>query len=152
MKYWIDTEFIENGKTIDIVSIGIVAEDGRTYYCENSDCDHQQASEWVERNVLTHLTGPFKPKEVLKQEILEFVGNDSPEFWADWGAYDWVVLCQIFGTMMDLPKGWPMFIRDIQQLRQHLGYPDTPEQVGTEHNALADAQHCKVKYDFLMKL
>lgn len=29
MKYWLDTEFIEDGKTIDLVSIGIVSEDGR---------------------------------------------------------------------------------------------------------------------------
>jgi hypothetical protein len=29
MRYWLDTEFIEDGKTIDLISIGIVAEDGR---------------------------------------------------------------------------------------------------------------------------
>lgn len=30
--------------------------------------------------------------------------------------YDWVVLCQLYGTMMDLPKGWPMYCRDVKQL------------------------------------
>lgn len=30
MRFWFDTEFIENGHTIDLISIGIVAEDGRT--------------------------------------------------------------------------------------------------------------------------
>ena len=29
MKYWLDTEFMEDGKTIDLLSIGIVREDGR---------------------------------------------------------------------------------------------------------------------------
>jgi hypothetical protein len=29
MKYFYGTEFIEDGKTIDLISIGIVAEDGR---------------------------------------------------------------------------------------------------------------------------
>jgi hypothetical protein len=29
MKYYYDTEFIEDGRTIDLISIGIVAEDGR---------------------------------------------------------------------------------------------------------------------------
>ncbi len=29
MRYFLDTEFYEDGKTIDLISIGIVAEDGR---------------------------------------------------------------------------------------------------------------------------
>lgn len=29
MKFWFDTEFIEDGKTIDLLSIGVIAEDGR---------------------------------------------------------------------------------------------------------------------------
>lgn len=29
MKYWYDTELIEDGKTIDLISVGMVAEDGR---------------------------------------------------------------------------------------------------------------------------
>jgi hypothetical protein len=29
MKYWIDTEFIERPYTIDLISAGLVAEDGR---------------------------------------------------------------------------------------------------------------------------
>ena len=32
MKYWIDTEFIERPCTIDLISIGLVAEDGREFY------------------------------------------------------------------------------------------------------------------------
>ena len=39
MKYTYDTEFHENGRTIDFISIGIVCEDGREYYAENSECD-----------------------------------------------------------------------------------------------------------------
>ena len=32
MRYFYDTEFLEDGETIDLISIGIVAEDGREYY------------------------------------------------------------------------------------------------------------------------
>jgi hypothetical protein len=39
MRYWLDTEFIEDGHTIDLISIGIVAEDGRELYAENMECD-----------------------------------------------------------------------------------------------------------------
>ena len=33
MKYWIDTEFIERPYTIDLISVGLVAEDGRRVLC-----------------------------------------------------------------------------------------------------------------------
>ena len=33
MKYWMDTEFIERPYTIDLISIGLVAEDGREFLC-----------------------------------------------------------------------------------------------------------------------
>lgn len=36
VRYFYDTEFIEDGRTIDLISIGIVAEDGRKYYAVNS--------------------------------------------------------------------------------------------------------------------
>ncbi len=58
-------------------------------------------------------------------------------------SYDWVVLCQLFGTMMDLPKGWPMWCRDLKQLvtEQHRNrdlHALVPQ--ADEHNALADAR------------
>lgn len=31
MRYFYDTEFIEDGHTIELISIGVVAEDGREY-------------------------------------------------------------------------------------------------------------------------
>ena len=52
MKYFLDTEFIENGMTIDLISIGVVADDGREYYAINSECDFSKASDWVLQNVL----------------------------------------------------------------------------------------------------
>ncbi len=56
MKYFLDTEFIENGETIDLVSIGIAADDGRTLYLQNADCKFTKASDFVWRNVFPHLT------------------------------------------------------------------------------------------------
>ncbi|TWH05595.1 uncharacterized protein DUF5051, partial [Rhodococcus rhodochrous J45] len=54
MKYFYDTEFLENGSTIDLISIGIVAEDGREYYAVNSDMDHDRIAhdEWLCKNVV----------------------------------------------------------------------------------------------------
>lgn len=41
--YCYDTEFLEDGSTIELISIGIVCEDGREYYAVNSDMDEKRA-------------------------------------------------------------------------------------------------------------
>lgn len=55
MRYFIDTEFLEDGKTIDLLSIGIAAEDGREYYAQSIHANLSRANDWVARNVLPHL-------------------------------------------------------------------------------------------------
>jgi len=40
----------------------------------------------------------------------------QPDFYAYYSAYDWVVFCQLFGTMNDIPKGFPMFCYDLKQI------------------------------------
>ena len=41
MKYWLDTEFIAHPFTIDLVSIGLVAENGREFHAESSEASCQ---------------------------------------------------------------------------------------------------------------
>lgn len=149
MKIWFDTEFIEDGKTIDLISIGMVSEVGATLYLENRDCDHSRASDWVKANVLPHLTGRAGHNAAGIGQIIRKWAGEKPEFWGYYADYDWVVLCQLFGTMMDLPKGWPMYCRDIKQLCDSLGNPKLPEQGKGEHHALADAQWNKLAWEFL---
>lgn len=134
-RIWFDTEFIEDGRTVDLLAIGLVREDGATYYAEPEETDRSRACEWVRANVLPHLTGPTKTRAVIAADIVEFVGA-SPEFWAYYADYDWVALCQLYGRMIDLPKGWPMFCRDLKQVA---GDRKLIPQTTTEHNALTDA-------------
>lgn len=149
MKFWFDTEFIEDGKTIDLISIGIIAEDGRTYYAEAQECDRSLASDWVRENVLVHTDDAFlRPRADIASDIVSFVG-EKPEFWAYYADYDWVVLCQLYGTMMDLPEGWPMYCRDIKQVCDEHGNPRLPQPATVEHNALADAVWAKAAHEFL---
>lgn len=156
MKYFFDTEFIEDGKTIDLISIGIVAEDGREFYAEMWAIPWNKASDWVHRNVKPHLTGKIEYDRYQMKKAVELFVNPEvygePEFYAYYADYDWVVFCQIFGTMMDLPEGFPMFCMDLKQMMEErsLGSgwkaknaPD-PEN---EHNALADALWNKRLYD-----
>ena len=155
MKYWFDTEFIEDGKTIDLISIGIVAEDGREFYAQfiQEDRDfNARVNPWVREHVIPHLTDrDWYTREQIRTKILDFIGADKPEFWAYYADYDWVALCQLFGTMMDLPKGWPMYCRDVKQLCDDLGNPRLPEQGKGEHHALADARWNRRAWEFLQK-
>lgn len=148
-RFYLDTEFIEDGHTIDLLSIGIVAEDGREFYAENRYAMLPRANDWVKEHVLPHLDmvkagdkqrGGGKTPTEIREGILAFIGDDTPEFWGYYADYDWVVLCQLFGRMVDLPKGWPMFCMDLKQEAVRVGNPPLPEQVSQAHNALADAR------------
>ena len=157
MRYWLDTEFVEDGKTIDLLSIGIVAEDGREFYAQTdgeglAKLALGEGFEWVRENVLPHLQPTFQPRQDVRQEVVAFCDPEKhgkPEFWGYYADYDWVVLCQLFGTMSDLPRGWPMYCRDIKQLCDDKGNPKLPEQGKNEHHALADAHWNKRAWEFL---
>lgn len=152
MRYFYDTEFIDNGKTVELISIGIVSEDGREYYAEAEECDHSKACHWVKTNVISKLTGPRKPRAQIAAEIKLFCGQ-RPEFWAYYAAYDWLCLCQLYGRMLDTPESWPNFTNDIQSLRYLMGVREQPEQPeGSEHNALADARWNREFYLYLNSL
>jgi len=220
MIYCIDTEFLEGPQkesfpislfrkqtpnTIDLISIGIVAEDGREFYAISKDFNLKEAWNrfdlemqsgdmrnvfpegrkiyWLRENVLKpiwrelfinyELTNDIysnkasdilvknvelgsydnyfsfkslksllelygKTNKEIASEIKAFVYQDSMnsvsgnsslgkndytptnineiEFYAYYADYDWVVFCWLFGKMIDLPKGFPMYCRDLKQM------------------------------------
>ena len=128
--------------------MGMVCEDGRELYFE-VDHSHVELSQWVKDHVVPYLTWePHKriTQSEAGQRILDFLRDDSnPEFWANFAAYDWICVCQSFGTMMDLPSHFPKFCLDIQQFwTNKCGKPHKstvrPDKPANQHNALADAQ------------
>lgn len=179
MKFFYDTEFIEDGKTIDLISIGIVAEDGREYYAVNADMpvDRIHKHEWLMRNVWPHLpvvghepekvsfnvfpqkreawgrldpdSTLVRPHRLIANEVREFLLGPDPtepkdvELWAWYSAYDHVVLAQLWGPMVRMPKGLPWWTGDLKQEHVRQGRPEIPDQAEGEHNALADAR-CNV--------
>lgn len=175
MKYFYDTEFIEDGKTIDLISIGVVAEDGRGYYAISTEFKPKKASQWVKDNVLIHLpprhvnfSDPsesprikseamnWKSREEIASDLVRFFQNgpqpqEKFELWGYYADYDHVALCQLYGTMMDLPDGWPMYTRDLKQWCDDLGNPELPKHSDGEHHALADARWNKNVYGFLLE-
>lgn len=161
VKYFFDTEFIEDGKTIDIVSIGMVCEDGREFYRCNQDARLDLASDRVRANVLPQLPRYgardaaggeiWAPHKTLKYHLAIFLGGDQkPIFFAYYADYDWVALCQLFGTMMDLPSHFPKWCRDLKQMSDTLEIPRAhPVQDSVHHDALEDARWNRKLYDVL---
>lgn len=156
MKYFLDTEFNEDGKTIDLISIGIVAEDGREFYAVNSEADYDRIwsdhrCEWLRQNVMPQIDRAFAiTRAGIMDGVLQFItpGLPRPEFWGYYCDYDWVAFCQLFGRMIELPDAYPKYCRDIKQLADDLGNPKLPPQIG-EHHALADARWNKQAFEFL---
>ncbi|MDX2697113.1 3'-5' exoribonuclease [Streptomyces ipomoeae] len=175
-----DLEFLEDGRTIELISIGMVCDDGREYYAVNSDAPWERIRKdtWLMQNVWPHLplrghkrglvtvggttesrlTEPgvidmsdsrVKPHWVIANEVRDFIqATDAvePQLWADYGAYDHVALCQLWGTMMRLPTGVPMWTHDLRQEIERLGVDpaELPQQREGVHDALGDARHNRV--------
>src|SRR5690606_14816131 len=57
VKIYYDTEFLEDGETIELISIGMVAEDGRELYAVNADMPFRRVirHDWLRENVVPSL-------------------------------------------------------------------------------------------------
>lgn len=172
MRYFVDTEF----DWPLLLSLGIIAEDGRTFYRELA-LARVQPTRFLDEHVLPQLHGVVQPVDEyggqlvcptrdehecplvhetqLRQELLEFVAADQqpPEFWADYGAYDYVALCEILGGMARWPTAWPMYFNDIQQWARQLDVILPPIKIQNapygEHHALYDAMVCMAEWQML---
>ena len=153
MKYWIDTEFIEKPGTLDLISVGLVAEDGREFYAESSEVDWSRASQWTLQTVRPLLEGGALPQEEIGYAVRRFMDGDAnPVFWGYYPAFDWVAFSWLFGKQSDLPFDFPQCCLDIKQWAIALGDPLLPMQQGVKHHALADAHWTKACWDFLADL
>jgi hypothetical protein len=174
MRYFLDTEFLEDGKTIDLISLGVVAEDGRTFYAVSSEFnkDRIKADPWMMANVWPSIEkdvneGNTLPRSQIASGLLEFsdikhhsaalyasvgIPSDSPvetEFWGFCCAYDWVAVRQLFGRMVDGPRSLPTHCNDIKQYRKFVGARELPRIAAAEkHNALSDAHEVRGMFEF----
>jgi hypothetical protein len=145
-RFFYDTEFIEDGTTIDLVSIGVVDETGREFYAVSTEFDASKAIPWVRRNVLDQLPSPsdkaWRSRERIREELLAFLTGpgEEIELWAWFGAYDHVALCQLWGAMPALPRPIPRFTRELRQRWDDAGQPALPPKPAGTHDALVDAR------------
>ena len=133
---------------IDLISIGVVSEDNRNYYAISNEYRYKDASVWVKENVIKPMyidtvhgdsrnrynTSNFQKhfgldNEQIKSDLLKFFGcYRDVAFWRApegikvygyYSSYDLVLFCSLFGRMIDLPKGFPMYCIDLMQMLYH---------------------------------
>lgn len=80
-KLFLDTEFTGLHQNTTLISIGLVAETGQTFYAELTDYDKSQINEWLQTNVIENLL-MTEPKEgedeffAAKRHEDNPIGND----------------------------------------------------------------------------
>ena len=147
MRYFYDCEFIEDGSTIALVSLGAVSEDGREFYAVSTEFDGSRAIDWVRRNVLSQLPSPANPAwrslARIREDLLSYLlePGEPIELWAWMASYDHVALAQLWGDMRALPRQIPRFTHELRQHWEYAGKPPLPAAGPDAHDALADARH-----------
>ncbi|MGF2618480.1 hypothetical protein FZC84_21175 [Rossellomorea vietnamensis] len=121
MNIYLDTEFTGLHKETTLISIGLVAEDGRTFYAEHVGYKQNQIDDWLQENVLDNLLmsdkghhfnnmnmDSVRMKDSLNQICLMLElwlrQFESVEIWSDCLAYDWVLFNDIFGHAFNIPN------------------------------------------------
>lgn len=191
MRIVYDTEFVDDGLTIAPLSIAMRRQDGATLYAVNDSLENLARaceSAWMIENVLKWLPVEVtwgsmggmlsasvawdedhpdyryvKPLSDIAEEVEDLVlGKPGPQLWAYYGAYDHVFLAQLFGPMVDLPTGIPMYTMDLQHEAVMRGLdgqlPPLPDEIvkaaydgqRREHDARYDAHEEEFRLEWLL--
>ena len=177
MKIFFDTEFTGLHKNTSLISIGLISEDGKTFYAENVDYDKSQVDDWIKEHLIantsylkesgnmdtasTSLSNFYHVEGIggIRADLRDWFNQfDSVEMWSDCLAYDWVLFNDIFGHAFNIPKNIYYIPFDICTLFKIKDIdPDINREEfaeydcdGQKHNALHDAKVIKACYEKLM--
>lgn len=172
VRYHYDWEFKENGITIKPISLGMVSDDNRELYIINTDeirafqdrdyfSKLDQTDLWLQENVFKYISEEdiekygysFKHERARVAQIVydfimdvDFSKEDDIQFWGYFCSYDHVCLSQLFGRMIDLPPGMPMWTNDLMTIRNGQQWPKRPAEL-SHHHALMDAKFQKLMFE-----
>jgi hypothetical protein len=177
VRIFFDCEFTGLHQHTTLISIGLVAGDGREFYAEFDDFNRAQVNDWLTANVLCHLifsghnmrhsdgilTGRSGGTRYIASELRKWLSLfDAVEMWGDVLAYDWMLFCELFDapdTAERLPRNVYYIPFDIATLMKIKGIdPDISREefsgMGTyaKHNAIDDARIIRACYQKLMEL
>jgi len=177
MKIFFDTEFTGLHQNTTLISIGLVSEDGKTFYAEFTDYDKTQVDSWIQKNVINNLIIPdselgtlgmsieVTPEysrvksitSVIRDELEDWFSQfDKIEMWSDCLAYDWVLFNQLWGHAFNIPKNIYYIPFDLSTMFKIKGIdPDINREAfcgikGPKHNSLHDAVVIKGCYDMMV--
>lgn len=133
MKIFFDTEFTGLHKDTNLISIGLISENGKEFYAEISGIDDRDIDDnWLKENVLNH-TVEYGNGYVLdivddennyyvgsKQDIASFLQEwlmqfDDIELVSDVCHFDMVLFIDLFGSAFDVPMNICPACYDINQ-------------------------------------
>jgi hypothetical protein len=148
-----DWEFVDTGDRLIGLSLGIVREDGATYYAETPDAHHlfeslpTELTSWLHGHVVPHLHrgDMIKPRGQIAEEVGAFAGP-SPRWYGYVDHYDWVLLSQLYGTLVDRPRHWPYGSIDLATLAELVGI-DPEEDMLSEERLTAPPLSITVAFD-----
>lgn len=176
MKVFFDTEFTGLHKNTTLISIGLVAEDGRSFYAELTDYDKSQVDDWLHENVIANLTLTNQQlqlddqgdhwnihgnKSAIRYWLCEWLSSfgEQIEMWSDCLAFDWMLFCDIFGHALIIHSNVYYIPFDICTLFKIAGidpdinreeFAEVNADEATKHNALSDAYTIRDCYNKLM--
>lgn len=131
-KLYFDTEFSGLYKNTELISIGIISDDGRAFYGEITDFNKDKIDEWINRNVLANTIeyGNINILDICEREDDYYVGtkSDISGYLRDWLKqfddvqlvsdvchYDMALFIDLFGSAWDIPKNVSPVCHDINQ-------------------------------------
>lgn len=151
-KIFFDTEFTGLHQNTTLISIGLVAETGATFYAELTDYDPKQVDDWIRDNVISNLEfndeslkgmstvtfltegdkfRGFGDTQTIKKYLTNWLSQfEHVEMWSDCLAYDWVLFCHIFGHAFAIPNNICYIPFDISTLLHTKGIdPDVNREM-----------------------
>lgn len=169
-RIFFDTEFTGLQQNTALISIGMVSQQGFTFYAEFSDYNKEQVTPWISENVVSKLTLDKKLQcntKVDKVISVQVYGNteyialelcrwlnqfrrydeevhqfERIEMWSDCLAYDWVLFCELFGGAMNIPPDVYYIPFDISTMFHCKGIdPDINREDYSELTDVSNSKH-----------
>jgi hypothetical protein len=168
MNYFLDTEFtrLPWEKGSNLISVGIVSEDGREYYACLDNFESEGFSDVVRDRIIPLLPDKSERKspDIVKREILDFIKEKPAAFWsvfpdAEWlislgvekdkiqdilgtfGDYDLQLIQRLLGN--DYPSDWPKRGSNLNSIIEEVSKKGPLPENKNQHNALSDAIQAK---------
>ena len=169
MKLFFDTEFTGLKKDADLISLGIVSEDGDIFYAEFSDYSKTGLSSWMIDNVINNLLySPgdsdlnvpdyfyYGARKFIKEKLLEWLEKfDEVEFVSDVCHYDFCFLIDLlFESALNMPKKFSPICHDINtdiarylEVSEREAFNTSREQILEKHNIFVSGKKHNALYD-----